>query len=121
MIHTAFLQPLHEEPIHFYNATKYGVMRWFSEFNIDTCQVSGNFNPAFTFGWLATELLYYSEQSLGQEVSQKLAKVTLDDLRNLWVNPSSRTGFLWDCLMRLPQPIQERFSAGFELIATKPS
>jgi GT2 family glycosyltransferase len=28
-IRTAFLQPLHEKPLHFYNATRYGVSDWF--------------------------------------------------------------------------------------------
>ena len=32
MIHTAFLQALHEEPFHFYNATQYGVREWFRAF-----------------------------------------------------------------------------------------
>jgi SAM-dependent methyltransferase len=120
MIHTAFLQPLHEEPVHFYNATKYGVMQWFSNFEVKDCQVSWNFNPAFTLGWLSNDLLYYVSQTLGEEASEKFSQMTLKDLSQFWSNPDARQGFLWDSLMSLPQSVQERFSAGFELVATKP-
>jgi len=121
MIHTAFLQPLHEEPVHFYNATKYGVLEWFSDFEVKDCQVSWNFNPAFTLGWLSHDLLYYVSQVLGEEAHQKLSEMTLKDLSQLWSNPEARSGFLWDSLMSLPQSVQERFSAGFELVAVKPN
>ncbi len=33
-IHTAFLQPLHEPPWHFFNCTKFGLLEWFSPFEI---------------------------------------------------------------------------------------
>jgi SAM-dependent methyltransferase len=121
MIHTAFLQPLHEEPIHFYNATKYGVMEWFSSFDVEDCQVSWNFNPAFMIGWLSSDLIYYVSQALGPEASRKLGNATLKDLSQLWSNPEKRSGFLWDSLMSLPQSVQERFAAGFELVAVKPN
>src|SRR5262249_5255840 len=39
-IHTAFLQPLHADPDHYYNATEQGVRRWFDGFQIDSCTVS---------------------------------------------------------------------------------
>ena len=121
MIHTAFLQPLHEEPVHFYNATKYGVMEWFSAFEIKDCQVSWNFNPAFTLGWLAHDLLYYVSQSSGEQIAQQLSQMTLQELSQFWSNPASRQGVLWDSIVNLPQSVQERFSAGFELTAIKPN
>jgi hypothetical protein len=46
--------------------------------------------------------------------------MTLKELSQLWSNPDARSGFLWDSLMSLPQSVQERFSAGFELVAVKP-
>lgn len=120
VIHTAFLQPLHEEPWHYYNATKYGVLKWFSKFDIETCKVSENFNPAFTLGWLSHDILYSVREAFGLEASKKLAKTTLDDWSKVWSNPSDRSGFLWEILVNLPQSIQEKFSAGFEIKATKP-
>lgn len=120
IIHTAFLQPLHEEPFHFFNATKYGVMKWFSEFDIQLCQVSENFNPAFTIAWLSSELLRVTGQIHGAAASEQLGQTTLADWAKLWADPNSRTGFLWNANLSLPQEIQERFAAGFELEAVKP-
>lgn len=120
ILRTAFLQPLHEEPYHFYNATKYGVINWFSEFEIENCHVSGNFNPVFTLAWLSCDLLYYIEQVYGADIKQKVARSTLSEWGELWANPAQRKGFLWETMYGLPQSVQERFAAGFELEATKP-
>ncbi|MBW4443227.1 MAG: methyltransferase domain-containing protein [Plectolyngbya sp. WJT66-NPBG17] len=121
IMRTAFLQPLHEEPYHFYNATKYGVMNWFSGFEIENCHVSANFNPVFTLAWLSCDLLYYIEQVYGTETKNKVAQSTLSEWRELWANPTQRKGFLWETMYGLPQPVQERFAAGFELEAVKPN
>jgi glycosyltransferase involved in cell wall biosynthesis/SAM-dependent methyltransferase len=120
ILRTAFLQPLHEAPIHFYNATKYGVMNWFSNFDIEMCHVSENFNPAFTLGWLASELLYAASEQYDSSVCNKLAGTTLEDWSQIWSMPSKRNGFLWETMLNLDQIRQERFSAGFELKASKP-
>ena len=120
ILHTAFLQPLHEAPIHFYNATKYGVINWFSDFDIEICQVSENFNPAFTLGWLTSELLYSVGQQYGRDTYKKLAKTTLENWSKIWADSSKRNGFLWESMVNLDQSTQEKFSAGFELKASKP-
>ena len=57
VIHTAFLQALHEEPHHFYNATEYGVRRWFAPFEIEDCRVSGNFGPGVMLAFLMSHVL----------------------------------------------------------------
>ncbi|EAW42963.1 glycosyltransferase [Nodularia spumigena] len=121
ILQTAFLQPLHEEPIHFYNATKYGLLNWFSEFNIDKCHVSENFNPALTLGWLSSELIHSLNQNYHSSIGTDLSKTTLQDWSEIWADPDKRDGLLWDSLLRLPQSSQEKFSAGFELQASKPS
>jgi glycosyltransferase involved in cell wall biosynthesis/SAM-dependent methyltransferase len=120
IVRTAFLQPLHEEPIHFYNATKYGLLNWFTEFDIEKCYVSENFNPAFTLGWLCSDLLYSLRQNYDQNVIEKISQITLEECSQIWADPSKRNGVLWDSLLNLPQATQERFSAGFEIQALKP-
>ncbi|MBE9200214.1 MULTISPECIES: glycosyltransferase [unclassified Nodularia (in: cyanobacteria)] len=121
ILQTAFLQPLHEEPIHFYNATKYGLLNWFSEFKIEKCHVSENFNPALTLGWLSSELIHSLNQNYNSSISTYLSKTTLQDWSKIWADPDQRNGLLWDSLLNLPQSSQEKFSAGFELEASKPS
>ncbi len=120
IIQTAFLQPLHEEPIHFYNATKYGLLNWFSQFDIQKCHVSENFNPAFTLGWISSELIHSLQQNYNSNVSTKLAQTTLQNWSQIWTDPSKRNGLLWESLLNLPQSTQEKFSAGFEIQASKP-
>ncbi|MGL5097922.1 MAG: methyltransferase domain-containing protein, partial [Planctomycetia bacterium] len=48
VVHTAYLQPVHEPPFHFFNATEYGVKRWFSDFDLSSVKPSANFNPGYT-------------------------------------------------------------------------
>lgn len=120
VIHTAFLQPLHEQPAHYYNATKYGILNWFSSFDVESCEVLEEFNPALTMAWLTSEILYFVKEVFGAETREKLAQTTLEDCRKLWGNENNRTGFLWDTLVNLPQAIQEKFAAGFKVQLTKP-
>ncbi|MFM7369735.1 MAG: glycosyltransferase, partial [Sphaerospermopsis kisseleviana] len=101
--------------IHFYNATKYGIINWFSDFDIEICQVSENFNPAFTLGWLTSELLYSVKQQYGADIYNKLAKTTIKNWSEIWADPSKRNGLLWESMLNLEQSFQEKFSAGFEL------
>jgi SAM-dependent methyltransferase len=118
-IHTAFLQPLHEAPHHFYNATEYGVRQWFAPFEIEDCRVSSNFGPGMMLAFLMSNVLesaraggvLESEQAL---ISQsKLGEWA--DYWSKWGEPPP--GF--NALQSLPQPMQKRVAAGFELIAKK--
>ena len=120
VIRTAFMQPLHEEPYHYYNATKYGVIQWFSNFQITSCHVSDNFSPACTIAWLSCELLSGIEQTYGPNIRDKVSKTTLKEWTTLWPDPKQRKGKLWDLIHGLPKDLQERLAAGFELEATKP-
>ena len=120
IIRTAFLQPLHEAPYHYYNATKYGVIQWFSNFQITSCHVSENFNPVYTIAWSSCELLNLIEQTYGANVRSKVAKTTLKEWSILWSDVHQRKGWLWDLMHGLPKELQERLAAGFELEAIKP-
>lgn len=120
VIHTAFMQPLHEEPVHYYNTTKYGLLKWFADFDIEACQVSWNFNPAFTISWLAHDILHCIEKELGLEARTKLGETTLNEWSQLWKSSHSNSEPLMDYMTSLSQSAQERFAAGFELKAIKP-
>jgi SAM-dependent methyltransferase len=53
LVHTAFLQPLHEKPRHFYNCTRYGLEEWFKDFETERLLVSDNFSRVTRSpGWL---------------------------------------------------------------------
>ncbi len=121
VVHTAFLQPLHESPHHYYNATEYGVRRWFQEFEVAEVTVSENFQPAHVLAWLASEILRDVEATQGAEARERLAASTLDAWGTSWKGELRRDNPLWDILRRLPQDLQKRYAAGFQLDAFKPS
>src|SRR6266566_6784277 len=56
-LHTAFLQALHEEPRHFYNATEFGARAWFDKFEIESCRVSANFGPGVMLAFLMSSVI----------------------------------------------------------------
>jgi SAM-dependent methyltransferase len=120
LLHTAFLQPVHEPPHHYYNATEYGVRRWFESFDIKKVGVSPNFNPAFVLAWLSCEMLDAVQHHLGPEAHRLLAQSTLESWGKGWPDAAQR-GPLWQVLGSLPAAVQARFAAGFELDAVKPA
>ena len=119
-IHTAFLQPLHEEPNHFFNATEFGVREWFSDFEIERCEASKNFSPGAMLGYISANLLYFVSQSDASEEEQNsLADSTLRQWADFWARKTGPPKGL-STLEGLPQHLQKRLAAGFELIAKKP-
>ena len=120
LLQTAFLQPLHEQPHHYYNTTEFGLLRWFSDFVDQSCTVPENMGSALAIAWLAEEVLHYVGLTLGGDLYQELARTTLEQWRELWVNRANPGGRIWEIMQGLPPEIQKRFSAGFQLQATKP-
>jgi SAM-dependent methyltransferase len=120
VIHTAFLQGLHEEPNHFYNATEYGVRQWFANFEIEECRVSGNFGPGVMLAFLMSQVL--ESARLGGVPSEGRGLISaskIGDWAEFW-NKRGEPPPGFDALQSLPQPMQKRIAAGFELIAKKP-
>lgn len=119
-IHTAFLQTLHEAPHHFYNATEYGVREWFSAFEIDACRVSGNVGPGVMLSFLLSNVLETAAASgLSWKDQTLLSGTTLGEWAEFWRHRHEQPpGF--ETLQNLPQPLQARIAAGFELLARKP-
>lgn len=114
VIQTAFLQPLHSDPFHFFNATETGVRRWFEHFTIDSVTVPFNFNPVFALSWMSNELMHYSGND------PVLAGATIADLAAIWKDDGARQGALWDRFVALPDHVQRVLAAGFELRARRP-
>ena len=112
-IQTAFMQPLHSDPGHFYNATEEGIRRWFRDFTVDAIEVPPNFHPAFAFAWMASDLLYWSRPTERDD----LEKLTLGELAEFWSDSASRHGSGWDAFHRMPANVRRILAAGFELRA----
>jgi SAM-dependent methyltransferase len=119
MIHTAFLQILHEEPHHYYGATEFGVRQWFRDFQQVQVNVSGNFNPFFGMSWMVNDLLHYVGAQIGEEERTALGNVTLAELATGWRSPKLHETTAFKVLSRLPKETQARFASGFEVLAVK--
>ena len=120
LVRTAFLQPLHERPWHFYNCTRYGMAKWFGSFDIERLSVSNNFCPNHSVAWLLSE----AEAALRAEVSPQSADAFLQApigrMVEIWRDPSKRETPLWTDFTKISQTTQDITAAGFELVGRKP-
>jgi glycosyltransferase involved in cell wall biosynthesis/SAM-dependent methyltransferase len=121
LVHTAFLQPLHEAPWHFYNCTRYGLQQWFEEFETDTLHVSANFSPGHSISWLASECELALRNAGRVADADAFTAAPIGSFVTLWRREAARrTDPLWAALEALPQDAQEGIAAGFEYIGRRP-
>ena len=119
-IRTAFLQPLHEKPWHFYNCTRYGMAEWFKAFEQQRLDVSQNFCPNHSIAWLASECEAALRADVSTSAAEAFANASVKDLIELWRDPTRRKSALWTAFEELSQERQEVTAAGFELMGRKP-
>jgi SAM-dependent methyltransferase len=122
LVHTAFLQPLHEAPWHFYNCTRYGLQQWFEDFETDTLHVSANFSPGHSISWLASECELALRNAGRVADADAFAAASIGSFAALWrgADAARRQNPLWSALERLPQDVQEGIAAGFEYVGRRP-
>ena len=118
-IRTAFLQPLHEAPWHFYNATRYGVLGWFEGFETERIEVSENFNPVHTIAWMAAEIERMVRDHLPPAEAERVLATSLADYARMWLDAGTR-GEVWESFFRVPAEAQEPVAAGFEYLGRRP-
>lgn len=116
IVQTAFLQPQHADPHHYYNATETGLRRWFRDFDIESVDVPGNFEPLFALSWQVSDLLWHADDA----DAEVLAGATLGELATIWRDPASWHGPVFDSFRRLPDAAMRTLAAGFELRARRP-
>jgi ubiquinone/menaquinone biosynthesis C-methylase UbiE/uncharacterized protein YbaR (Trm112 family) len=118
-LQTAFLQPLHEEPAHYYNATEFGARHWFTDFDIEDCFVPDNMTPAYTLAWLSNHILWHIKEQLGREISDMVGQVSIGQWARYWEEPTGRNGFMPAVFALLPPSVSAHFAAGFEIRAAR--
>jgi SAM-dependent methyltransferase len=119
-IHTAFMQPLHEAPWHFYNSTRYGVEHWFRDFEKLDLKVSDNFNPIFALSWQLSEAEIALRRDLSDVEADRFLAASTQELVEFWRRPDGRDHLVWKSFTALPQATQEQLAAGFEFLGQKP-
>jgi SAM-dependent methyltransferase/glycosyltransferase involved in cell wall biosynthesis len=121
LVHTAFLQPLHEAPWHFYNCTRYGLENWFRDFETEVLHVSDNFHVGFSLSWLASECEAALHGSVSPAAARAFGATPIDRLIAMWRDPQQRDGdLMWENLRLIPQEAQEAMAAGFEYLGRRP-
>jgi glycosyltransferase involved in cell wall biosynthesis/SAM-dependent methyltransferase/uncharacterized protein YbaR (Trm112 family) len=121
LIRTAFLQPEHEAPWHFYNCTRFGLAAWFENFDTERLHVSGNFHPGHSIAWLASMSETALRESAGPKAADQFLRSPIGDFVSLWrMREDKRANEVWSDLASLPQDAQEKISAGFEYIGRRP-
>ena len=119
IVQSAFLQPLHEDGHHYFNATEPGLRHWFREFEIIACDVPEGMDLACALGSLVSELLRHA-RAAGDDVARTLGASRLEEWAELWRDAGQRPGALGNAMTRLPAGLRRRLAAGFELRARKP-
>lgn len=123
LIRTAFLQPQHEAPWHFYNCTRHGLEAWFAEFETQTLWVSENFHAGHSLSWLASECEAAVRKYKSGADADLLLQAPMGRVVAFWRTPEAVRGAgdpLWQTLATLPQEAQEVVAAGFEYVGRKP-
>jgi hypothetical protein len=122
LIHTAFLQPLHEAPWHFYNCTRYGLEAWFGSFETERLHVSNNFHAGFSLSWLLSECEIALRRHNSPGAADTYLAASIEELISLWREPerTRNDSFIWKELEALPQYAQEPIAAGFEYLGRRP-
>jgi len=124
IIHTAFLQPLHMEPHHYFNATEHGIRYWFKQFDVERVEVSPNFSPLLNLAWIAS-IIQAGAKGLVSEDKEKIGQMTLNELAQFWRETSTGKKVVWDSEIfhlsqKLPASTKKSVGGGFELEATRP-
>jgi glycosyltransferase involved in cell wall biosynthesis/SAM-dependent methyltransferase len=116
-LHTAFLQPVHEAPHHYFNCTRHGLEQWFREFETVDLNVPDNLHPGFSLAWLASDAQEALEDELSAEAAASLGDTSISALAAFWRDPANRENApVWEALARLSGQRRERLAAGFEFL-----
>jgi SAM-dependent methyltransferase len=108
-----FLQPVHGYPNHYYNATRSGLEKMFSEgFEHIVLDTYPNQTPEYVLGWLLRE---WSAALTSDDVRRDFGKMTVDQM--IAAPPGSE---FWKALLDAsPDKAKMTFAAGNTLIARK--
>lgn len=112
---TAFMQPFHMQPHHYFNATPNGVREWFKEFSIQECGSTDFHNGILAAMWLSASLLWSMEID-GQR--NDIRSITLGDLADSWVNGwSAKVEAAHAAAAAVPAHLRDATGQAVELIA----
>lgn len=118
-IDTAFLQPEHGYPHHFYNATETGLRHWFRNFDIEWSGVEPYQHPKWVLHWYLSVYLHYLDQGAVDVLRQASLDQVLEALQDH--SAEKHLSLVADQIIKalntLPDPCQKIIAAGVSLRA----
>jgi SAM-dependent methyltransferase len=105
-VETANLQPLHMQPHHFFNATVFGVARWFRDFGDVKAFVPDNGNGLVTLAWIANSLHWALSRRFPAPDTDAFDAMTVRELRMLWHDQNHYKHPLANRFIDLPQDLK---------------
>ena len=117
LVHTAFLQPVHEAPNHFFGCTEFGLAKWFEKFEEVEISVTPNFNPLYTLSWLASDLCL-ALRATAPALADQIGAMTLREVAEFWQGPE-RDPVMASVFAEIPDEIQRRLAAGYQYIGRR--
>ena len=142
ILDTAFLQPLHASPAHYFNTTSHAVELLFKDFETDVLRAGPHQQPWIMLKWILQSYINgmksekdreaFRKQTIG-ELEENFNKI-LEVGKKMQEDSKSYEKFLektWNYTANLPEAIQclfnitenaeKELAAGFHVIARKPS
>lgn len=115
---TAFNQPFHMQPHHYFNATPNGVREWFKEFDIDECGSTEFHNGMLALLWYASSVLGPLERTGRRE---DIRSINLGDLADAWDKGWSEAITLAHRdAGAVPADLRDNTGQAIELVARRP-
>lgn len=121
-VDTAFLQPEHGYPYHFYNTTETGLLHWFRDFDIQWSGVEPHQHPKWALHWFLGVYLNY----VGKEQEKVLRSLPVGDLVDVIQRHSSQQTTAVeqsavDALNSIPTHLLKVLAAGVSVHALNPA
>jgi SAM-dependent methyltransferase len=116
---TAFMQPEHMTPHHYYNATTHGVRKWFEAFEVERCGATEYHNVMLALQWLSAHALWALNPHGNHP---EFSELTLGELASAWQgNGNEATKAAHAAAAKLPQGLRDKGAQAIELLARKPA
>lgn len=109
-VETAFNQPMHLAPHHFYNATRYGVMKWFEGFSIISCHIPENGSMLHALAWAAMTARWQLAPGSTPETIAAFDELTIGELARLWDTGTVHEHPLFPGIRDIHQSLQQVYA-----------
>jgi SAM-dependent methyltransferase len=114
-VDSAFMQPLHGYPSHYFNMTRFALREIFQGIEIGSLKPAPYQHPWFSISWILDRLLIDLPQDQREMLGRMTVELFLDELRKFCNGQPNQLA-----AVQLSEAKIEELAAGFTLIGTRP-